>query len=101
MRARLIDVAVPTVAVLLGQGAGGGALAPLPADRVLAAGYAWLAPLAPEGASAIVYRDTAHAAELARPGHQHPPLPHVFAPIPSLVSRSGFLRGYHAESHCH
>jgi acetyl-CoA carboxylase carboxyl transferase subunit beta len=43
----------------------GGALALLPADRVLAATHAWLAPLPPEGASAIVFRDTDHAAELA------------------------------------
>ena len=56
---------VPTVSVLLGQGAGAAALALLPADRVLAAQHAWLAPLAPEGASAIVYRDPGHAAELA------------------------------------
>ena len=55
----------PTVSVLLGQGAGGAALALLPADRTLAAEHAWLAPLAPEGASAIVYRDRDHAAELA------------------------------------
>ncbi len=55
----------PTVSVLLGQGTGGAALALLPADRTLAAEHAWLAPLAPEGASAIVYRDRAHAAELA------------------------------------
>ena len=56
---------VPTVSLLLGQGASGAALALLPADRVLAAQHAWLAPLAPEGASAIVYRDTGHASELA------------------------------------
>ena len=37
----------------------------VPADRVLAALHGWLAPLPPEGASAIVYRDTDHAAELA------------------------------------
>jgi hypothetical protein len=43
----------------------GAALALLPADRVLAAQYAWPAPLAPEGASAIVYRDTGHAPEPA------------------------------------
>jgi acetyl-CoA carboxylase alpha subunit len=55
----------PTVSVLLGQGAGGPALALLPADRTLATEHAWLAPLAPEGASAIVYRDSDHAAELA------------------------------------
>jgi len=51
--------------VLLGQGSGGPALAMVPADRVLAALHGWLAPLPPEGASAIVYRDTLHAAELA------------------------------------
>ena len=49
----------------LGQGSGGPALAMVPADRVLAALHGWLAPLPPEGASAIVFRDTAHAAELA------------------------------------
>jgi acetyl-CoA carboxylase carboxyl transferase subunit beta len=63
--AELTTLPVPTVSLLLGQGAGGAALALLPADRVLAAQHAWLAPLAPEGASAIVYRDTSHAAELA------------------------------------
>jgi acetyl-CoA carboxylase carboxyl transferase beta subunit len=63
--AELTTLPVPTVSLLLGQGAGGAALALLPADRVLAAQHAWLAPLPPEGASAIVYRDTAHAPELA------------------------------------
>ena len=53
--------------MLLGQGSGGPALAMVPADRVLAARHGWLAPLPPEGASAIVFRDTDHAAELARP----------------------------------
>ena len=55
----------PTISLLLGQGTGGAALALLPADRTLAAQHAWLSPLAPEGASAIVYRDARHAAELA------------------------------------
>ena len=63
--AALLAVGVPTVSVLLGQGTGGAALALLPADRTIAAEHAWLAPLALEGASAIVYRDTSHAAELA------------------------------------
>ena len=52
----LIGVGTPTVSVLLGQGAGGGALALLPADRTIAAQHAWLSPLPPEGASAIVHR---------------------------------------------
>ncbi|MFI6368763.1 carboxyl transferase domain-containing protein [Nocardia sp. NPDC050630] len=63
--ADLVTLDTPTVSVLLGQGTGGGALALLPADRVLAASHGWLAPLPPEGASAIVYRDTDHAPELA------------------------------------
>ena len=57
----LVDVDVPTVSIILGQGCGGGALAMLPSDRVLAAENAWLSPLPPEGASAIIYRDTSHA----------------------------------------
>ena len=56
---------VPTWSVLLGQGCGGGALALLPARRVLAAQHAWLSPLPPEGASVIVHGDTAHAEEMA------------------------------------
>ena len=56
---------VPTVSVLLGQGCGGGALAFLPAERVIAAQNSWLAPLAPEGASAILYGDVEHAEQLA------------------------------------
>ena len=63
--AELVTLATPTVSVLLGQGSGGPALAMVPADRVLAALHGWLAPLPPEGASAIVFRDTAHAPELA------------------------------------
>ncbi len=63
--ADLVTLDVPTVSVLMGQGSGGPALAMVPADRVLAARNGWLAPLPPEGASAIVFRDTAHAPELA------------------------------------
>ncbi|MDH6238346.1 carboxyl transferase domain-containing protein [Cryobacterium sp. CG_9.6] len=54
----LVGLRSPTVSVLLGQGAGGGALALLPADRTIAAQHAWLSPLPPEGASAIVHRST-------------------------------------------
>lgn len=63
--AELVTLDTPTVSVLLGQGSGGPALAMVPADRVLAALHGWLAPLPPEGASAIVFRDVEHAPELA------------------------------------
>ena len=64
--ADMARLTVPSVSVLLGQGCGGGALALLPADRVIAAEHAWLSPLPPEGASAIVHHDTTHAAQLAQ-----------------------------------
>ena len=63
--AELVMLDAPTVCVLLGQGTGGGALALMPADRVICAQHSWLSPLPPEGASAILYRDTDHAPELA------------------------------------
>ncbi|MGH8870133.1 MAG: carboxyl transferase domain-containing protein [Actinomycetes bacterium] len=63
--AELVMLDAPTLCVLLGEGAGGGALALVPADRVLAAQHGWLSPLPPEGASAILYRTTARAPELA------------------------------------
>lgn len=63
--ATMTRMRVPTLAVLLGQGCGGGALALLPAQLVLAAQHAWLSPLPPEGASVIVHGDTEHAEEMA------------------------------------
>lgn len=62
----LVTVEAPTLCLMLGEGNGGGALAFLPADRVIAAQHAWLSPLPPEGASAIVHRDLDHAPEMAR-----------------------------------
>ncbi len=61
----LVTLEAPTMTLLFGQGTGGGALALLPADRVVAAQHGWLSPLPPEGASAIVHRTTERAAEMA------------------------------------
>ncbi len=63
--ADLLTLPTPTLSILLGQGTGGGALALLPADRVIAAQHAWLSPLPPEGASVILHRTTGRAAEIA------------------------------------
>lgn len=63
--AELVTLPVPTVCVLLGQGTGGGALALMPADRVVCAQHSWLSPLPPEGASAILHRTVDRAPELA------------------------------------
>lgn len=64
--AELVELRAPTLSVLLGPGTGGGALALVPADRTVAAQHAWLSPLPPEGASAIVHRDTSRAPEMAQ-----------------------------------
>jgi acetyl-CoA carboxylase carboxyl transferase subunit beta len=63
--ADMLVVEVPTVSVLFGQGAGGGALALVPADRIVSAQHGWLSPLPPEGASAILYHETSHAPTMA------------------------------------
>src|SRR5262249_50746287 len=63
--ADLVTLPAPALCLLLGEGTGGGALALLPADQVVAAQHAWLSPLPPEGASAILYRITDRMAEIA------------------------------------
>ena len=63
--AELLALPAPTLCLLLGQGAGGAALPYLAADRMVAAQHGWLSPLPPEGAAAILHRDTGRAAELA------------------------------------
>ena len=67
--ADLVSLEAPTLCLMLGEGNGGGALALLPADRIIAAQHAWLSPLPPEGASAIIHRDLDHAPDMARAQH--------------------------------
>lgn len=64
--ADMSDTPSPTLGILLGQGGGGAALGLLVCDRVVAARDAWLSPIAPEGASAILFRTADRAPELAR-----------------------------------
>src|SRR3546814_2966323 len=54
--ADLLTLEAPTLCLMLGEGNGGGALAFLPADTVIAAQPAWLSPLPPEGARAKIGR---------------------------------------------
>ena len=61
----LTTIQTPVVSVILGEGTGGGAIALLPADYTIASQHGWLAPLPPEGASAIIHRDLTHAMEMA------------------------------------
>lgn len=63
--ATFVGLDTPTLSVLLGEGAGGAALALLPADRVLCAERAWLAPMPPEGSSVVLHGLADRAAEVA------------------------------------
>jgi acetyl-CoA carboxylase carboxyl transferase beta subunit/acetyl-CoA carboxylase carboxyl transferase alpha subunit len=56
---------VPVVAVVIGEGGSGGALALGVADRVLMQENAIYSVIAPEGAAAILYRDAERARDLA------------------------------------
>lgn len=62
----LLGLSTPTISILLGEGGGGGALALLPADRIVAAQHSWLSPMRPEGASVVLYGSAAEAVKLAR-----------------------------------
>lgn len=61
----LVSARIPTVALLLGAGTGGAALALLAADRIVAGSHTWVSPLAPEGAAAIRHGGTHDPAQIA------------------------------------
>ncbi|MEW9552229.1 carboxyl transferase domain-containing protein [Nonomuraea sp. NPDC050783] len=98
--AEMVELTVPTVSVLLGEGSGGGALALLPSRRVIAAGNAWLSPLPPEGASAILHggpelaplmarRQRVRAVDLLADGTVHAVVPEE---VPAHEDPAGFAR---------
>jgi acyl-CoA carboxylase subunit beta len=59
-------IEVPTIAIIIGEGGSGGALAMGVADRVLMQDHAIYSVIAPEGAAAILYRDASRAPEVAQ-----------------------------------
>lgn len=63
---RMISLPTPTVAVVIGEGGSGGALALGVADRVLAQQHAVYSVISPEGCAAILWRDPAAAPRAAR-----------------------------------
>ncbi len=63
--AAMVDLPVPTVAVVVGEGGSGGALALAAADRVLMLENAIFSVISPEGASAILYGDASRAQQVA------------------------------------
>lgn len=63
--ATMASLTTPSVAVVIGEGGSGGALALTWADRLLMQQNAMYAITSPEGAAAILYRDRARAPEVA------------------------------------
>ncbi len=61
----MTQLATPTIAVVIGEGGSGGALALAVADRVLMQENAIYSVISPEGASAILYGDASHAQEVS------------------------------------
>ncbi len=62
---QMSTLATPTIAVVVGEGGSGGALALALADRVLMQESAFFSVISPEGAATIIHRDAARAPELA------------------------------------
>ena len=60
-----LDLGVPNVAVILGEGGSGGAIAIATANRVLMLEHAIYSVISPEGAASILWRDTAKAQDAA------------------------------------
>jgi acyl-CoA carboxylase subunit beta len=61
----VLDVGAPTVALVVGEGGSGGALALGCADRLVMQDDAVFAGIAPEGAASILHRDAGRAEEVA------------------------------------
>src|SRR5437667_5554446 len=61
----MMNLRVPTIAAVVGEGGSGGALGIGVADRVLILENAYYSVISPEACSAILWRDRRHAAEAA------------------------------------
>jgi len=60
-----LELGVPNVAVIIGEGGSGGAIAIATANRVLMLEHAIYSVISPEGAASILWRDTSKAQEAA------------------------------------
>lgn len=60
-----LELGVPNIAVIIGVGGSGGAIAVATANRVLMLEHSFYSVISPEGAASILWRDTAKAQEAA------------------------------------
>ena len=64
-QALMLRLEIPTVAVVIGEGGSGGAVAITVADRVLMQENAMYSVISPEGCASILWRDASHAKKAA------------------------------------
>ena len=62
---RSLSLSVPNIAIVIGEGGSGGAIAIATANRVMMLEHAIYSVISPEGAASILWRDTAKAQEAA------------------------------------
>ena len=60
-----LELGVPNIAIIIGEGGSGGAIAIASANRVLMLEHAIYTVISPEGAASILWRDTSKAQEAA------------------------------------
>src|SRR5262249_58256418 len=60
-----LELGVPNIAVIIGEGGSGGAIAIASANRVLMLEHAVYTVISPEGAASILWRDTSKAQDAA------------------------------------
>jgi acetyl-CoA carboxylase carboxyl transferase subunit alpha len=60
-----LEIGVPNVAAIIGEGGSGGAVAIATANRVIMLEHAIYSVISPEGAASILWRDTARAQDAA------------------------------------
>jgi acetyl-CoA carboxylase carboxyl transferase subunit alpha len=61
----MLDLRVPQISVIIGEGGSGGALAVASGDRVLALQFSFYSVISPEACASIIWRDPSKAAQAA------------------------------------
>ena len=64
--AKCLDISVPMISVIIGEGGSGGAIAIAAADRVLMLENVIYSVISPEGCASILWRDGSHASDAAK-----------------------------------
>lgn len=81
----MAELQVPAIAVVLGEGGSGGALALGVADRVLMMEHAYYSVISPEGCASILWRDAGKAADAAQAMRLTAPDMHALGLVDDII----------------